>query len=384
MTVNACRVCGQALFEHPLIEFRNMPKAAQMFPGREALPYEKGTDLTVCQCRGCGLVQLSSEPVPYFREVIRAAGVSAVLQADKSAQFLAFVERFQLQGKKIIEVGCGCGEFLSLLSALPVQACGLEYSAEAVQKCRNAGLLVERGYPDRESSPLSGSPFDAFMLLMFLEHMPDPNAALRNLRANLKEGAYGLVEVPNFDMVIRQRLFSEFTADHLLYFTEATLRSSLEWNGFEVLEVSQKRDSYVLSALVKTRTPHDLQAFKDHQQQILTQIDAYVGGFPDKKVAIWGAGHQALAILALMGTLDRIAYVVDSAPFKQGLFTPATHLPIFPPETLVSSPVDAVIVMAASYSDEVAGILRSRFNPDLAIAILRDFGLEHILLLNQP
>jgi hypothetical protein len=35
-----------------------------------------------------------------------------------------------------------------------------------------------------------------------------------------------------------------------------------------------------------------------------------------------------------------------------------------------------VIVMAASYSDEVAGIIRQRFDPSLSIAVVRDFGLE--------
>jgi hypothetical protein len=36
-------------------------------------------------------------------------------------------------------------------------------------------------------------------------------------------------------------------------------------------------------------------------------------------------------------------------------------------------------VMAASYSDEVAGILKQRFQGNLHIAILRDFGLEQVI-----
>ena len=95
-------------------------------------------------------------------------------------------------------------------------------------------------------------------------------------------------------------------------------------------------------------------------------------------MAIWGAGHQALAIIALTKIADKIRYVVDAAPFKQGKYTPATHLPIVAPDTLRADPVEAVIVMAASYSDEVAGILRRQFSPQIKIAILRDFGLEMV------
>ena len=80
--------------------------------------------------------------------------------------------------------------------------------------------------------------------------------------------------------------------------------------------------------------------------------------------------------LRLAGIAGRIRYVVDSAPFKQGKFTPATHLPIVAPDHLKRDPVNAIIVMAAAYSDEVAGIIREKHGPELELAILRDTGLE--------
>jgi hypothetical protein len=39
--------------------------------------------------------------------------------------------------------------------------------------------------------------------------------------------------------------------------------------------------------------------------------------------------------------------------------------------------VEGIIVMAGSYSDEVAGILRREFKQRLQVAILRDDGLEY-------
>ena len=96
-----------------------------------------------------------------------------------------------------------------------------------------------------------------------------------------------------------------------------------------------------------------------------------------RSVVVWGAGHQALAALALHELADRIAYVVDSAPFKQNLLTPATHIPIRSPAALKSDPgVRAVIVMGASYSDEISRMLRSDYSPALAVAILRPSHLE--------
>ena len=158
-----------------------------------------------------------------------------------------------------------------------------------------------------------------------------------------------------------------------------TLRTTLLLNGFEIVECHELRDDYVLSVVVRKRKQLDLSHFHDYQNKIKTGIHEYLNRFGKKKVAIWGAGHQAFAIMSLTNIADRIAYVVDAAPFKQGRYTPATHLPIVPPATLVSDPVDAVIVIAGSYSDEVAGILRRDYRKDIQVAILRDFGLETVL-----
>ena len=80
-------------------------------------------------------------------------------------------------------------------------------------------------------------------------------------------------------------------------------------------------------------------------------------------------------MMSLMRLEDRIKYVVDSAPFKQGKYTPATHIPIVSPEMLNVDPVDAVIVMAASYSNEVVQTLRKNFNKNLNVVVLKEHDL---------
>jgi len=78
----------------------------------------------------------------------------------------------------------------------------------------------------------------------------------------------------------------------------------------------------------------------------------------------------------LMTLGGKIRYVVDSAEFKQNKYTPATHIPIVAPTALESDPVDAIIVMAASYSDEVVNIIREKHGSEMDLAILRKSGLE--------
>jgi SAM-dependent methyltransferase len=371
-----CRVCERPLFDEPLLHYANMPRVAQFLPDQSSVQSDSGLDLNIRQCSGCGLVQLSDDPVYYYKDVIRASGLSEEMRAFRLKQFRGFLERFGLPGKKVIEIGCGRGEYLSLLREAGADAAGLEHSAASVTACRAAGLDVSEGFVGSAEDTLAGGPFDAFAIFNFLEHLPDPNGTLRGIHRNLSENGVGLVEVPNFDMMLRERQFAEFMSDHLFYFTTETLTTALSINGFEVLDCAEEWHRYILSAVVRKRRRLELSDFHAQQARLREEIHAYIRRFSPKRVALWGAGHQALALMSLLDLGPVIRYVVDSAPFKQGRFTPATHLPIVAPSMLETDPVEAVIVVAAGYSDEVARTIRSRFNPGLSVAIWRESGLE--------
>lgn len=371
-----CRLCGQALFPQPLLVQHGMPAAAQGLPSAAQLAADHGVTLEVRQCSGCGTVQLTTPPVAYWREVIRAAGVSAEMRAFRLEQFGRWLQAHALAGRKVLEVGCGRGEYLALLREAGADAYGIEQRAESVAACHTAGLTVERGFIDGPQTRLAASPFDGFAILNFLEHIPDAHLTLRGIAANLNDGAHGLVEVPNFETILRVGLFAEFIPDHLYYFTRTTLTTLLESNGFEVLECRSEWHDYVLSASVRKRPPLDLAPLAAQQAALAASFEAFLSRFAPGRVAIWGAGHQALALLGLLQLAPRIRYVVDSAPFKQGRFTPATHLPIVAPERLAAGEVDALIVLAASYSDEVVRIVQQRHGQRFSLAVLRHNQLE--------
>ena len=145
-----CRVCDSNL--ELLLEYNNMPKAAQNFPTFEDLDSEKGADLFVSQCISCGLVQLENEPVSYYKEVIRAAAFSEEMRGFRTKQFKQFVKKYSLQDKKVVEIGCGKGEFLSLMKKAGADAHGIEYSDESVQYCFENDLKVEKLYIEKDLS----------------------------------------------------------------------------------------------------------------------------------------------------------------------------------------------------------------------------------------
>lgn len=371
-----CRACTAPLTAPPVLSYRNMPGAAQNFPDTATLADDSGQDLDLHECATCGLLQLAGPPVPYYREVIRAAAFSPEMRAFRLEQLAAWLDQHALHGKRLLEIGCGRGEYLELLAQAGARASGLEYAPAAVAYCRRQGLDVLRGFLARPTQTLPVPAFDGFICLNFMEHWPQPVSSLRAIARNLVPGGLGLVEVPNFDMILNEGQYSEFISDHLSYFTLDSLGFTLRQAGFEVLDARPVWHDYILSATVRKRQPADLSPLKAQQAKINRELRAFIDRFPPRSVAVWGAGHQALAALALGDLGGAIRYVVDSAPFKQNRFTPATHLPIVPPVRLADDPPAAIIVMAASYSDEVARLIREHHRLDLPVAILRPYGLE--------
>ena len=151
---------------------------------------------------------------------------------------------------------------------------------------------------------------------------------------------------------------------------------TLERNGFEIIECKEIWYDYIISAVVRKRQKTDISHFKKHQNNITKQIKDYISHFGSNNIAIYGAGHQALATMSLTNIKNDVKYVIDDATFKQDKFTPATHLPIVPRSILKTDPVEAIIIMAASYSDEIARKIYKQFGKKINIAILREDGLE--------
>jgi hypothetical protein len=209
-----------------------------------------------------------------------------------------------------------------------------------------------------------------------MEHWPDLRGSLRALRGLLKEGAYGLVDVPSFDFVLANGLYSEFTADHIFYFDQTSLRTVLEMCGFEVIEISSVWHDYILSAQVRKRRTLNAEGFRLKQERIVRELNAFVDRFAPREVVVWGAGHQALAVMSLARTRGRVSHVVDSANFKQDKYTPGTRLLIKSPESLRIDCPKAVVIMAAAYSDEVLEALKQSHPSVENVAILRENCLE--------
>ena len=375
VTVAWCRLCGASLPDVALLELASVPRGAQAFLTETEAASDAPIAVAIRQCNGCGLIQTASEPVPNWQHVIRSGGYSPSMRNVRRRQFEEFLELAGRPGLRVLEAGSGPGDNLVLLAELGASPYGVEASPDNVAASVAKGLTVEKAFPASRRI-LRGGPFDAFVTTNVLEHAVDPRDFLAGVRENLVAGAMGLVEVPSLERMVERRRAYDVIADHLSYFSADTLRLALELSGFEVLEMRRDWWPDDLTAIVRLRSPTTFgsaQADLDRTVGAVRGfIDAHVGAGP---VAVWGASHQALTLLALAGAAD-VSYVIDSAPFKQGRLTPATHLRVVAPAHLAVDPPAAVLVMAAGYSDEVARNLRTEHGYERPVGVLRDGWVE--------
>ena len=372
-----CIACGAPLWETPLLTLDNMPASAQHMPDAQGVKEDRGLTLDLCQCMGCGLVQFDCEPVDYYRDVIRAGGFSKTMVELRRYQYKHLIDSYHLEGKKFIEVGCGQGEFLKVLSEFPVEVHGIEHDPH--QLARAQGLDVTEGFTETEDTRFAGGLYDVFLSFNFLEHQPDPGTMLQAIYRNLEDDAMGLITVPSFEYIMDHNSYYELIRDHLAYYTFETLTPLLERNGFLVEECEViNRDT--LSVIVKKRPQMDTENLLECYVNLKREMESYMKYLDawDKKVAVWGASHQGFTLAATTKLGERARYIIDSAPFKQGKFAPASHLPIVGPDHFHEHPVDAIIITAPGYTDEIAASIRRKFGTSVEIRAMRSNHLEMV------
>lgn len=374
-----CIACGAPLWETPLLTLDNMPASAQHMPDAQGVKEDRGLTLDLCQCMGCGLVQFDCEPVDYYRDVIRAGGFSKTMVELRRYQYKHLIDSYHLEGKKFIEVGCGQGEFLKVLSEFPVEVHGIEHDPHLVELARAQGLDVTEGFTETEDTRFAGGLYDVFLSFNFLEHQPDPSTMLQAIYRNLEDDAMGLITVPSFEYIMDHNSYYELIRDHLAYYTFETLTPLLERNGFQVEECEViNRDT--LSVIVRKRPQMDTENLLECYVNLKREMESYMKYLDawDKKVAIWGASHQGFTLAATTKLGEKARYIIDSAPFKQGKFAPASHLPIVGPDHFHEHPVDAIIITAPGYTDEIAASIRQKFGTAVEIRAMRSNHLEMV------
>lgn len=150
------------------------------------------------------------------------------------------------QGKgRLLDVGCGIGTFLRLAREQSWESHGVEpsrsgsaFAQEMYKLDVKCGEVFEAGFPSAH--------FDAITLYHVLEHIPELNPLLSELRRVLKPQTGTLViEVPNGEGLQSRLQKAEWPYvhpyDHLYYFSARSLPKLLRKHGFQDITIGKPK-----------------------------------------------------------------------------------------------------------------------------------------------
>jgi 2-polyprenyl-3-methyl-5-hydroxy-6-metoxy-1,4-benzoquinol methylase len=154
---------------------------------------------------------------------------------------------------RLLDVGCGRGDFGSWLIRRGWSVAGVEPSSHAcaVAQARGVRALVGR----LAEVELESETYDAVVFRQSLEHISDPVGDLRRVRKALRDSGVVIVSVPNFGCWQR-RCFGErwFHLDlprHRLHFDASALRVTLARAGFANVKVCTSSSAAGLPASIQ-------------------------------------------------------------------------------------------------------------------------------------
>jgi hypothetical protein len=340
----------------------------------EALNYPRGT-ITLGFCAACGFISnVAFDPTlhEYSSRYEETQGYSPTFNEFQRALAQGLLDAHDIRNKTIVEIGCGKGEFLTLLCEMGSnRGIGLDPAYIPERNVSPAQTVFIRDFYSEKYAHLNG---DLIVCKMTLEHIQPVHDFIAMIRRSIGErkGTTVFMLVPNAEYILRDAAFWDIYYEHCSYFTQSSLRSLFTRAGFAVLSIRAEYDDQYLS--IEAKPAEDVQTTNPAGSFDLSGVAALVKQFEvaaprriqgwnsvfrrvryaGKKVIVWGAGSKAVALLsALKISHDVMPYAVDINPFKQGTFLPGTGQEIVLPDFLRSYNPDVVLVMNPIYTNEI-------------------------------
>lgn len=330
-------------------------------------------DVTLVFCPTCGLVfnsTFDAKAVPYDSRYENRQCYSPAFNAHLTALAEGLIRRNDLAGGRILEVGCGKGDFLRQLCATAkASGDGYDTSYEPSSAPEPRGVRFHARYVAPEDID---RPYQAILCRHVVEHVPDIDDFLRMMHslAVAAGDPVVVIETPRLEWILENACLWDVFHEHCNYFLEAALAELCRRAGFRVVrqrpvfgsqyQLLELRCARVVRRVSKTALPSPgrirtqatraVQQLERLHQRILRAAEGNAW-------AIWGAGAKGVALVNLLPS-SRPKCVIDSNPAKQGGVLPGTAVRIVSPEDPIVPRLGLIVIANPNYATEIGADLK--------------------------
>jgi len=283
-----------------------------------------------------------------------------------------------------VELGSNDGVLLSPLRARGIRVLGIEPAKNLAAVARAKGLeTIDSFLSVNLARDLVESRGKANIILgqNVLNHIDDLNEAFSALDVLLDSDGVMIFEVPYLVDLVDRTAFDTMYHEMHSYFTVTSLCHLLQRYNMEVFRVKRfdlhagsirvyiKRSSsqrYPIEDNVRAAVLEEkrkgmsrietLEAFARKVSFIRDELTSMLESLRSdgKRIVGYGAAAKGNVLLNYCGIgRDLIEYIVDDTPYKQGLYTPGSHIPIYPVQRFRSDYPDYTLLLAWNFAEEI-------------------------------
>ncbi len=278
-----------------------------------------------------------------------------------------------VQGKVVVEIGCGDGQFLTELRKL-FEFEGWGFDPSLAKTSSAPGFEDLRFIAGNYNSDAVTNAPHLMVLRHVVEHIASVKSFLRPLMSDPKRRpSWIYVEVPDWKWIVDNDEIMMFSNDHCSYYSQPSLDIAMKACGFACERMYLTfADEYLqyfgrstesqteggdtrrgLELLDKTR------AFVARIPQVLDRFRSYFSETAGQAV-LWGAGGKGTILLPTLGiNYEQFPFVVDSNPKRHGTYIPVTGQEVISPDRLRALQPRYVLITNPSYEREIAAQLDS-------------------------
>lgn len=331
-----CPACALADLA-PLADLGQVPVACGMtFPTPAAARISPRGGLHLATCPRCGHVAniVFNERLARFDASFEAALFHSPTYTSYATGVVdRLVKRYDLAGRRVLEIASGSDVLLRHLADLGCEAKGV-------------------------SGTTATGRYDLVLARFVLEHVADPLALLTSLR---KLATRAFIEVPDAGYDLTTAGW-DCIYPHVGYFTSTSLTAACARAGWSIVDSGTAfNDQYLwVEATAGEPTapaPQPGPAFSLRFQEADAHWRATLAG---KRTVVWGAGTRGTMFcnrIDPQATL--LAGVVDRNPGKHGRYLPLAGHRVLAPADLPALQPDTVVLTNPAYRDEIAAELAS-------------------------
>ena len=382
-SLSECGVCSHGELE-TLIELPQFPLTG-IYVTKKVPDMPNGHDQKLRFCPACGHAQLKYALDPTFLygdHYLHRSSASHLTPAavDFIADYLEVLrpgQRFKLA----VEIGCNEMVLLDRVLKRSESAIGIDPLWRDTMPEEKPGRRVIGKFLEEVDlySELGGRP-DLIISTHNLEHIVDAGRQLTRLMEIASDDALFLMEVPDFDLMVKNLRFDQVFHQHVHYFGLTSFVEAIEragghylthvynyrnWGGTVVVAFTKSTNSATRPA----RQPRTVAGIKQNFQLFRDQLAGTSKMLQGMSGEIWGYGAaQMLPTLAYHMETDFgfLAGILDDCPKRTGLTYPELDVLIHKPDEKTNLGDSVAVITALDAVRPIMNRLRE-FNPRFVV-----------------